>query len=1583
MPETDPWETVNAEVPLLLLPVRVETRSGEGGSVLRVRIYPDDISVDAFDPGLTEDSTAADGSVVPGERTAGMEYWKAVWPHSQDRDRNTDQAQGSGPADPWRALVTRVGPRRAPWVAAALTPVNLGGTSSGSGPEFPDTDPPQRGGTRARLLPDCFLVVVRQGTEVRRQTGNPIPREGLVLGPEKGDLRLAASLADGLGTAGRGSGSGRGAASNRGTGIDAGTGTDTDEDVAALREATAWLTDYEKAWNAGMAVTVTGLKPGERIDRLFVLGVRSSDAPEDTAGHFEELLRAHAYGDGLAFVPPGTATNNTATTRSAWSRPPALPAPPSTEPATAPGAGTNAQVLARALGIDPLLLAGLDGADRTDQEQAKAMATALWPVTWDTLLDRMLTSNAVGGTVPARTRDDVRAHAVAHVRGRGPLPALRVGRQPYGILPVTSHGTSWPPDAEGGAAVGALAELLGRIRPLWQEGARSVPTVTSGDIEKDLPDILGQTPVSRTLRVRFVLTGSPTSPLPYRGIAGSGNITAQEALARATDALLGLPPGSTRGYDLLGQDARNLALPLAHASDPDFCRALLEHAPLQVLEVRSVLQALLALSEARARYEVEQFAAEPATGEGWGLLHEWLIEGARETMQGTLDPGPASELLDNLRNRRWDRLEDCAEQAEIIEEKVQPHDRVRFAARFPFAGLRPNLVEWAAGKSPEARLRTVAAALRAGERFAELRAAIGTLVGVPTEDERALLLAETLDCASHRLDAWLTSLATCRLTGARTANPQGLVIGAYGWLEGIEIDTAPAEKNAEGVPSDITEPVFRAYHDGGHVLAPGPAHAATAAVLRGARLTHDPGDSANAALDIDLSSTRVRQALAVLDGIRAGQPLGALLGYRLERSLHTTSADGKPLDRFIYCLRSLAPLAAAKATDRVAGANPAPAELESTAAAEVVDGVRLLELHRADAATSQPFSQGKIAQRLCEGPRDYDRYLAGTAWAAPTTDELQAVADAIGGLEGLNDAVADLLLTESVHQLVSGNAGRAAAAMDALAGDGPPPEPDVVRTPRSGTALTHRLTALFPGPDKAGEAGGWTTSPRASADPALENWARSVLGDASRVLLHAGGDGARPVTLADAGLSALDFVNATAAVQDGGKDRKPPAIWAVLRRRVPGLAGIAEPWDGDPAQAPAGDHITLRSAWVLARSVRGLLAGCRALLPADLLGPGSTGGAGGKPAAVDGLVDRDELHRRAVNAVAGLRKLTDEDPPRDMAGAVQQADAYASWGLAPAEDPTTLSQDDLTAHLSALREAALHRLGTADAAMKAYDTASADPSLTDAAVAAPLTEAIAAVFGDRLPVLPVLQPRTGDPFVRAVTSDTTATSGTQQTPDGGAIRPWLTRASRVRPSVRRYNEVLLLREALGRCRSPLKVAQLPAAAFSSWIGLPFPQGTRPEEPVTGYVVEGAGSVGQAAKFCGLMFDEWAEIVPRRGPVGTAGTGCSTTEALDVHTAGLALNAPGPSARAPQALLLAMSPGGMPWTPDKVVEILDDTLDLARERAVTLERVPLAGRLLPATYVQDWSLQGEPALDMRRLMDTADRSAVLTHVLEKS
>ena len=94
-------------------------------------------------------------------------------------------------------------------------------------------------------------------------------------------------------------------------------------------------------------------------------------------------------------------------------------------------------------------------------------------------------------------------------------------------------------------------------------------------------------------------------------------------------------------------------------------------------------------------------------------------------------------------------------------------------------GLAEAVYHAGAGVSPSAQPLPAAAAFA---ELHELGAALAHLESRPTAAlERAF--AQTLDLGSHRLDAWITSLATKRLFELRHAGVEGICIGAYGWLE--------------------------------------------------------------------------------------------------------------------------------------------------------------------------------------------------------------------------------------------------------------------------------------------------------------------------------------------------------------------------------------------------------------------------------------------------------------------------------------------------------------------------------------------------------------------------------------------------------------------------------------------------------------------------------------------------------------------------------------------------------------------------------------------------------------------------------
>ena len=88
--------------PVLLLPVRLETRFfplADGGSELRVRVYPDKVHIDSHEPELTAD-----------ELTWGRHFWEQTWRAASDQERAKTA---------WRQLADRFDPPRAAWVARA------------------------------------------------------------------------------------------------------------------------------------------------------------------------------------------------------------------------------------------------------------------------------------------------------------------------------------------------------------------------------------------------------------------------------------------------------------------------------------------------------------------------------------------------------------------------------------------------------------------------------------------------------------------------------------------------------------------------------------------------------------------------------------------------------------------------------------------------------------------------------------------------------------------------------------------------------------------------------------------------------------------------------------------------------------------------------------------------------------------------------------------------------------------------------------------------------------------------------------------------------------------------------------------------------------------------------------------------------------------------------------------------------------------------------------------------------------------------------------------------------------------------
>ncbi len=659
-------------------------------------------------------------------------------------------------------------------------------------------------------------------------------------------------------------------------------------------------------------------------------------------------------------------------------------------------------------------------------------------------------------------------------------------------------------------------------------------------------------------------------------------------------------------------------------------------------------------------------------------------------------------------------------------------------------------------------------------------ARLQTLAALPTA-ELDRRFGETLDACSHRLDVWITAVATARLSTLRGTAPSGCHLGGFGWAENMR-PAAPAAAL------------------GGFVHAPSAAHASAAAVLRNGYLSRGGSSSA---YDVDLSSSRVRDALVLLDGTRQGEPLASLLGQRFERDLHQ-----RQLELLIAPLRTHFPLVAGKTPE---GDGPT----EFVGASNVVDG---LALRSAWTGKSPPFSGTSDLPSL--PPAQLDSFHA-----------------ALDALDDVVDGVADLLTAESIFQAVRGNPVAAAASLDAMAQGVLPPRPEVARTPLSGGSFTQRLAVTLDS-SAAPAPGAWgPRTPRAAAEPFLDNWVGTLLGPPTKI-----------------GCS-VTFPNGSKHALTLNKLALRPLDLVVLARTQPPASG-----DGEldrrvlhAASAPAGSRvvydtstapITLAMALELARTVGELLAVARPLAPSDLVVPAAAGSAVPAPAQATKAAARAKTALAQLQAAAAALDKSAaavaaaKTPTAVQGNALRAAlTGAAAFGVAGAYPSAGADTPDLIAVAVGVQaELAARRAGA--------------PPLTatvPAALVAAATETMQAVFGrDFLFLAEVVAPALETPLAGSKTL----------VGDPNLPRQALQQLARVRPALGRWRSLWIYCQALGAAAPALEVAQLPAAPV--WAGSPgaaFASGT------LSLIVHRPTAAAPHLGWAGFVVDEWNEIVP--------------------------------------------------------------------------------------------------------------------------
>ena len=564
-----------ADRPLLLLPVRLETRFAEvpgTGVELLVRVFPDTVHLDSHEPDLTA-----------GEQEWGRHYWSQDWRAGADEDAR---------AAAWQQLADRFGAARAAWVARSTEPTNAADRPAQTTPpdgalpvepafaDLPlaDDESAWRRPPQARLLPDRWHAVLSSGGRpVSVVTGRDIPP--LAVGPDPTQpLPLVG------------------------------------DDALALDPAMAWMVDFGAAERAGMGLRIP-IPPAildAGIDSLHVLGARAAAPPEAAASAVAELLDAHHHTDGLEVLRAGTPSNSSGAARSGFDstdpghrrtfaaevlRDPATLAPTSDGVRLGSALGLPPDRAATALGR----LIGADGSHDLDQQ---SMGEALWEAGWGYFLSNLYGFESTGLTPEAVDR--ARSHAARFVRAGGPFPALRVGRQPYGIVPVTSLDL-WHAGQDADAAVLAwLRDLLVRLRDgVWREQLPQVPRLgrrlEPPDPDADLAEVMHADGVSSAYRVRSQFGRhyfEHVRAFMSENLRGDGFIPAQDALAAGPLRVAGLPGNGAAprvSRHVFDERAWAVTAPVARG-EPAFIASLLAEptiAGIAGLPASTLLQALL------------------------------------------------------------------------------------------------------------------------------------------------------------------------------------------------------------------------------------------------------------------------------------------------------------------------------------------------------------------------------------------------------------------------------------------------------------------------------------------------------------------------------------------------------------------------------------------------------------------------------------------------------------------------------------------------------------------------------------------------------------------------------------------------------------------------------------------------------------------------------------------------------------------------------------------------------------------------------------------------------------------------------
>jgi hypothetical protein len=276
------------------------------------------------------------------------------------------------------------------------------------------------------------------------------------------------------------------------------------------------------------------------------------------------------------------------------------------------------------------------------------------------------------------------------------------------------------------------------------------------------------------------------------------------------------------------------------------------------------------------------------------------------------------------------------------------------------------------------------------------------------------------------------------------------------------------------------------------------------------------------------------------------------------------------------------------------------------------------------------------------------------------------------------------------------------------------------------------------------------------------------------------------------------------------------------------------------------------------------------------------------------------------------------------------------FDVTPFEDRTVVMAQDLAANLTG------HQKEIQDRA------AATGQHLTDAQNAAAARDQVAALLdaahsllGPDFRVFPEfsISSDQGDEWANALAAYTSGSLTEYLTTTEEIDFPvdeWLYGVARVRPNMRSWEQILALTAAFKRPLPELIPAQFPFEPTAPWLAMQYPSTYSLVSDHVLYTAYYPVVFDKTARQCGILLDEWTEVVP----------------ATDRVT-GITFNFDRPNNEAPQSLLLVTPASATgEWSWEDLVGGVYETLDLAKKRLVEPGQLDFTSYscLLPATIM---------------------------------